>query len=114
MKENILRSLLEVDEQMSNSLFFKPRSIQLAKIIRITSIPEAKNSIHQLDLMFAKGDRKRRVQILRATVLASNRAIVMAENPRNSQLVRNIKAKVAEMYHFAAEGYSEQLAQGVG
>ena len=80
-------------------MFGKPRYTNLSKMVKMSSVDEARMSAHELVRHFTRlQQRKYKVATKRATVLASSRAKVMSKNKRLSPRVREEKAEISEIF----------------
>jgi len=86
---------------MAGTIFFPSKHPALSEIISLSTSSEARESVHKLFALFNRGDRKKRVLIKRAAVLAATRAGVMANNKRLELETREEKAEVEEIYRRA-------------
>lgn len=86
------------------TMFGPARHRKLARIVTIKSVTEAKRAAQKLLEMFrAAKSRKQKVTIKRATVLAANRALVMARRRDLHPETKRRLRKVAMVYYAAAE-----------
>ena len=91
----------------AKSAFFPTKSKALARIIRIDTIPHARQSVTILKARIkSEKTRPARLRTFRATVLASTRAKIIAQNPRNTFDERLQSAEVARIYAKAYKAMS--------
>lgn len=84
---------------LPRTMFGEPQYQYLADVVSLTSIPEARNSVIALRKLYAGANtRTKRLRIMRATVLAANRANVMAHNMRVGTDKRREKARISRIY----------------
>jgi hypothetical protein len=83
-------------------MFGKPRYTNLSKMVKMSSVDEARMSAEELLRHFSRLEqRKFKVATKRAAVLASSRARVMSNNKKISPMKRKEKAEIAEIFHDA-------------
>jgi len=85
-------------------MFGKPRYTNLSKMVKMSSVDEARMSAHQLKEHFAKLEqRKFRVATKRATVLAANRAQMQLRRKNLSSRKADDFREIEIIYRNAAE-----------
>ena len=86
------------------TVFFPAKSKKYSEMVRIDTPKAAEDSVEKLMKEFNEAKtREKKVRIKRYTVLAENRARIMAGNERLSTEERQEAAKVAEIYARAKE-----------
>ena len=94
-------------------LFRPPRHKDLAEIVSFRSVEEARKAARVLKRLYLRArSRERRLTILRAVVLAANRARVFAErHPNISPEVRERLLKVSKVYRRLADRLKADYAR---
>jgi len=88
----------------NGGMFSPPRHKDLAKIVTFESISAARKAAATLLKMFKSArTKKRKVTIKRATVLAANRARVLARSHRIHASTKKRLREIARIYERAAE-----------
>jgi len=96
--------LLGARETPRKTMFYdKPHHPSIAKIVTFVSVEDAKRAVKKLLRMFRRATRKKKLIILKAVQLASNRARAGAKNPKFSASTRRKWLKIAEIYERASE-----------
>jgi len=86
------------------TVFFPAKSKKYSEMVRIDTPKAAEDSVEKLMKEFNEAKTKeKKVRIKRYTVLAENRARIMAGNERLSTEERQEAARVAEIYARAKE-----------
>jgi hypothetical protein len=87
----------------SESIFFPAKTAKYEKMVVLKSVDGARNSVDQLIDEFRKAKtRAKKRHVKKVTVLAANRAGVMARNRRLKQSTKNEKRRIMDIYRRAA------------
>jgi hypothetical protein len=86
----------------NGGMFGEAKNQTLSKIVKIDTVGNARKSTQELLKRFNELQRRdAKVRTKRATVLAANRAAVIAKNTKNPKM-KSDKLKIAGMYRKAA------------
>jgi len=95
---------------MVKSIFFEPRNKYLAEIIRIDAPKNAAQSVRRLfQEFYGAATHEKRMKIWRAATLATERAHIIAENPRVSRPQQDEARDVARIYGETAASMARMI-----
>lgn len=87
---------------MGRTMFGPPRSVQLSRVVNITSVPAARESVRILNREFNAASRPKMLHVARATNLAGARALQLARRRGVTTKERAELRRVSDIYGTAA------------
>ena len=82
MEDDDKIDMSEVRENPGGTLFSKPEFKKYAKMIKITSVKDARDSIHKLNEEWKGATHAKKVRLIRVAVLAANRCAAMIKRKK--------------------------------